>query len=489
MNWALIAAGFLFLTRSEAPKHGVTRASIDPARFDAAVETAVYRELPARHLVRTWHAMDSKVLLLVPFDRESTAEYFRRRCGFVAWRGGADGVLVPDELSAPFAEALKAAKEDVATCERLAALAEKCRTKPEPLRTEGRRAKAALHLMRVKTADLDCLRLENVVRAERLAKMLGEPCGLERAVPRPFADEPEMNVDTTGFTELRLDFDAKSVAGGGEIPVKVSAAPFLLRFQGKGERALAKPPFPGGRWKARLWIQTEDGFLPYRYELYLRRPDELPVPVRRPAAPYCNLERRFGPVYGEEPYCDRVKDVPVRTRSPDYPDLLASVSASHVGETGWLVTFSLKLDGLFRRLPSVTPGRADVWYLELDDDRGRATRLKLVWPTPADRTAAEANRARLMKGIDLKKIEDEFRDRVLGSSEDKRRETSLVEEWTETSSLTGFGFEPSERESDRAFYETCVKKLLDEKERSGAIVTAAEFRRRVEAARKEFLLR
>ena len=490
MQFPLLLA-FLFLTQSEAPKYGVTRASVNPERFDASIETAVYRELPARHLVRTWHDMGSRVLLLVPADRESTAEHFRRQCGFVAWQGGADGVLVPKTLSASRTRALGAAKTDVATCERLKELAEKCLAKPEPVRTAGRRELSHLHLMFATTDDLDCLRLENVVRAERLAKLLGEPCGLKREVAAALGDEPaEPLFDATKFTELKLGFGEKSVElPGGAFPLKVASAPFAVRLSGKGDKPLAKPPFPGGWWRLRLWIMTADGFLPYRYELDLRRPDEIPEPIYRPAAVYCNLERRFGPVYGEEPFCARVKDRPVRTPSPDYPDLRASVSAGGVGECGWLVTFSLALDGLAGRWPATTPGREDVWYLEVVDPGERTVRVKLVWPVPADASAAEANRARFEQLVDVKRIETEFKERVLGESKNRQRWPSLVERWTASAKETGFGFSSDECESDRAFYEGCLKPLIEAQAKSGERTTAAAFIRRVEQARKEFLLK
>ena len=482
---------FLFLTQTDAPKYGVTRASVDPERFDATIETAVYRELPARHLVRTWHDMGSKVLQLVSADRESTAEHFRRQCGFVAWQGGADGVLVQRDLPASRVRALAEAKKDVASCERLAELAEKCLTKPEPIRTAGRREKSHLHLMFTKTSDLDCLRLENVVRAERLAKLLGEPCGLKREVAAALADEPaEPLFSTAKFTELQLGFGDKSVEfAGGAFPLKVMAVPFAVRFSGRGDKPLAKPPFPGGQWRLKLWIMTADGFLPYRYELDLRRPDEIPEPIYRPAATYCNLERRFGPVYGEEPFSARVKDKPVRTPSPDYPDLRASVSASGVGECGWQVTFSLELDGLAGRWPATTPRREDVWYLEVVNPEGQAVRAKLVWPMPANASAAEANRARFEGQVDVTRIETEFRECVLGESKNRHRWPSLVERWTASAKETGFGFSPDERESDRMFYEKYLRPLVEAQAKSGERTTAAAFTRRVEQARKEFLLK
>lgn len=492
MTHAPFILAFLFLTQSEAPKYGVTRASVDPERFDASIETVVYRnELPGRHLVQTWHVMDSKVLLLVSGDRESTSEYFRRQCGFRAWQGGADGVLVSNKLSGPRLKALAEAKADVATCERLDELAEKCLTRPEPVRTEGRRAKAHLYRMRTHEADLDYLRLENVVRAERLAKMLGEPCGLKREVAAPFADTPPApSFDAAQFKDLKLDFGRK----GAELPddehkLGVNVAPvFQVRFGGLGEKPVGKPPFPGGIWQAKLWIMTPDGFLPYRYELDLRHEDERPKPIRRPAEIFCHVERRFGDSFEFPRHCPWVKDTPVRTVSPDYPDLCASVAGQRVG-SGWQVKLSLDLTGLRRQLPSVTPGREDIWYFELTDPAGKATRARLVWPVPADAAAAEENRAKLMEKIDLKKVDEEFKARVLGDSNNKLRQTSVVEEWTESSLVTGFGLNEEERTSDRAFYETRLKPLLEAKEKSGESVTLLEFRRRVEQARKEFLLK
>lgn len=493
MNMTVLAAGFLFVTQSQAPKMGVTRASVDPARFDASIETAVYRnELPPRHLVHTWHVMDSKVFLLVPADRESTAETFRRKCGFLAWHGGADGVLFPDRLPPPRARALEEARKDVASCERLDELAGKCLGRPEPVRTEGRRARSHLHGMRVKDADLDYLRLENVVRAERLAKLLGEECGLRREVAAPFADvKPVPSFDPGQFPELKLELGPKVVSVPGDrYRLSFNAAPaFLMTFRGMSEKPLEKPPFPGGEWKLRLWIMTADGFLPYRYDLDLRREDEKPVRVRRPASPFYFLEPRFGTQFDDRGACPQVKDRPVRSRGPDYPDLRLSVAAHNGGEAEWIVKVTIATDAILDVLPAVTPGREDAWYVELTDPAGQASRAKLVWPAPADAAAAEANRKAFLGSVNFKRVEKAFQDRVLGSSDTPSRRTSVVEEWTQSSRLTGFGFTTDELASDRAFYEQRLKPLLDKVEKSGKTPPLPAFLREVEKARKEFLLK
>ena len=496
------AEPFRFVPYSEAKALGVTRASFEPKGFDATVETAVYEVLPPKHLLVTWRQMGSKILKRVRYDRESDAETFRRKCGFTAWLDGADGVLVPDGLSTGGQAALREAKKDVASCETLTELIKKCLERPDPIRMEGRRAMFRLSLMRPQEQDLDLMRLENLALCKRLSALLGEKTAFPPELKAlPAGDKPQMALGDAAFPEMKMSFDTKRFKAPGNLGATIWSAPrprsgkqgsLQIDFGGFHDRECGRKPYPGGTWKMKLWIVTEDGFLPYRWTLnFDNEGAEGQTPVHRPAAKFYEIERRFA---GGS--LARVVPEPVRGFSPTYPRVRLAVdpgrSVEKDGKWTWRMTLSIPWNRLRDFWPSVKAGRADVWYLELLGPGGKELRAKMLWPVPANAAEAEANRKAFEEGTDANADLARYRELVLGKSENKSRPVSVVEEWTNSAQETGCGLprlaKPThakgEIESDADFYATVVKPLVERNLNDYDV-----FMRELEAARKEYLLK
>lgn len=350
----------------------------DFERFAEGVSAVAFREIPERHLVRSWHAMDVKAYLVMEFDPVSTPEFFRRRGGFQAYRAGVDGLLVEKGAKDPpksWADALAEARTDWNLCDTTAALAGRCgKSADAGVRAIGRRALAWLDAMEADTAELDCLRAETWAYAARLAKILGEREPVRPSFPLAAADGGAWYRGTVGPKDacscckdaktlaVKPKTDATEVVPG--VRFESSREAFSFSFASTDGAKLGPKDWPGGALVFDLLTPSADGgdVLPYRF-LFDFEPAETNLARLMGWQMYHDNARRF-----RVPGAERVALVPRRSFSPAYPRLEPKVEFERGASGGWTATLTVPWAGLFGHWPATKADVNAVWC-------GRLTRV------------------------------------------------------------------------------------------------------------------
>lgn len=342
----------------------------------------VFSTLPKHNLLASFRKLGVKTLEDVRFDGESSAEFFRRRCGFAAFHGGADGVWTPYPAKLPVAwqASLAAAKDDVAVAEALCALAEKaCAASSPEIREAGRHAKHVFVQLNASGGELDALRATCVAECRALEKVLqvGEPLSL----PEKPAALPE---GTIPFVPFEGQETASVKLSGGS----VALAPWIV-FQYDFETfafVFSDPKPVCGRYRFRLYVPSArpGEWVPHAFELDMTKPS-----VARAELLGSGLNRtreRFADttVRRAEAF-DRYREKPVRSPRGESRPLTTHLYSTREGPR-LPFTWSCLSD----RLPLAATGEPHVWYLEVETEApARHGRWKLLWPRGSAALAAK----------------------------------------------------------------------------------------------------
>ena len=142
----ILAAFFLSPSASDGLKPveltGDMRA--DWTNHAVTAEACIVDEVPTENILNQWKRLGVRILKRVAFDPECSAEYFRRKVGFLAVHEEADGVWLVGEDGFPetWKRSLAEAKIDVAVtlyCKSLAEEALGWKAKDHKVWIEGRR--------------------------------------------------------------------------------------------------------------------------------------------------------------------------------------------------------------------------------------------------------------------------------------------------------------------------------------------------------------
>lgn len=371
-----VLAAFLFLSPGEdaglapvrVPRGGNRSAFVKDALTARAV---AFEELPAHNLLASWKKLGVTVLADVPFDRESSGEFFRRQCGFAAFQRGADGVWTAKTADLPSAwqAALAAAKDDVAVVAALEELAVAAMaSKDSSVCEAGRRARHFLVQMKVDVDGLDVLRQTAVAEVRTLEKALGRPAA---ALPEKPAGLPVGTVKFTPFTGESVE--TVSVRGEGT----TTLAPWISLSTGYETFAFELPGADDsdGLYRFRLYVPslTKGEWVPHRFTLD-RRPPEGPR-ARLIGSGLNGTRERFSDktVRRCQP-SDLFAETPVRTPVDDARPLVVNRYTSRVNR------LPFAWECLRDRIPLASDGPAHVWYLFAESPKGESGRWKLVWP-------------------------------------------------------------------------------------------------------------
>lgn len=439
MTLTVAAAPLEWFGEKDAAARGVTEKSYNPPRFDAALESVVYDRVPPPHLLNTWRVMGSKVYRRLGADPLLTADEVRRRAGFAARRAGVDGVIVPDALPDGWSGGLAEAKRDVAACDALAKLADACLAKPEPVRTEGRRAQALLAGYRLE-ADCDLHRLEVLALVRRLELLLGrEPS--EPDLPPAVRPPVRTPAPTGDFKSVRFDFaSAANDLGGALGGVKIRACAFDRYMPGVFEFEF--PNDSDGCWTFTLWIAgREKGDCP-AYRIRYRRPEsDAAKTVPRPAGIYYSLERRF-------PAEPTLEVEYTRTLSPSYPPLHPELPR-YPPAGGMLVT--LYWNDFYGFWPGTDAQRRDAWYVEVTRPDGKVFRAKLQWAASQTKRNAEKKMLAIGDNLSYHRLWTGYLDRTTGRPNDREHNVTALAAWTMAAKETGWNAPETTPESFSMF--------------------------------------
>lgn len=381
----ILFAAFLFLSPGNDGGLSPKRAGDDNraafVRLAPAAKAVVFDEVPAHNLLASWRKLGVVTLSRVPYDRESSAEFFRRRCGFDAFQKGVDGVWTdePAKLPESWRAACATARDDVAVLSALDALAAAAlKSSDSKVREAGRKARHFLVQMDAAAGDLDDLRLKAVAEVRALEKALGKPAadlpakpaalpvGTERFVPFAGEKPEEVKLPAEGTTVLApgLKFASNYETFAFELP-GAEKSEGLYRFR------LYVPSLAKGEWT------------PHAFELDYRKPGKDRPRARLIGSGLNGTRERFSDKTVRRVRLEDVfREIPVRTPAGESRPLVPHRYSSHKDR------MPFTWDSLSDRLPLATEGPAQVWYLSAEGP-SLSGRWKLVWP--------KGSRARLSK--------------------------------------------------------------------------------------------
>ena len=379
----ILFAAFLFLSPGEDGGFAPEKAGADNraafVRLAPAAKAVVFDEVPAHNLLASWRKLGVKTLAQVSYDRESSAEFFRRQCGFDAFQKGVDGVWTDDPAKLPegWRAACAAAKDDVAVVSALDGLADEALKSADAEVCEaGRKARHFLVQMDATAGDLDGLRLKSVAEVRALEKALGKsaaalpekpaalPLGTVRFVPFSGEKSEEVKLPAEGTTAL---------APGLKFASNYETFAFELPGAEKSE----------GLYRFRLYVPslTKGEWTPHAFELDYRKPGKDRPRARLVGSGLNGTRERFSDRTVRRVRLDDVfRETPVRSPAGESRPLLPHHYSSHVDR------MPFTWDSLADRLPLASEGPAHVWYLSAEGP-SLSGRWKLVWPkgSPARR--------------------------------------------------------------------------------------------------------
>lgn len=461
----LLAAFFLSPAANDGLKPVVLSGDMraDWTNHAMSAEACVVDEMPTANILDQWKHLGVKVLKRVRFDPECSAEYFRRKVGFLAVHEGADGVWLEDEEKYPetWKQALAAAKVDVAMalyCKRRAEEALGWKTKDNKVWIEGRRVLWLLKFMNFDTENLDTLRLEFLCYAKRMDQLLGKPM----SETPPVAAKP-IEPDRAPFVPL-AGRDVRNVAVSLDKKDETALSDgFSFRCDDKGfgfrisSKTGAKDVWPGGRGSLRLYIADgKGGQLPYEFRIDLSQE----AAATAPASAYglWHLRERWGKgtrhLY-EDNTTWRLKPIPRGTYSSRYPRLEPRFDFKWNDEGGWTLKLDFSWLSVYGLWPSSRNGGSDKWYVSLDALAGiPAAACRLDWAR-----GREQNYRKLALGVSCFEITSRYEDQLV-------RSRDIYRLWHEDR-LYGFAktatptFQRYDPESDKVFWERIVEPMVE----------------------------
>ena len=373
--------------------------------YAETAEIVAFERMPRRNLLHSWKGLGVTLLKTVRFEREGTAEYFRRQVGFLAFQEGADGIWIPNakDLPANWKEALKRGQKDRELLDYLASLRDKAAKSDDGLiRIEANRVTFFFGWMPAAWENLDCLRLETVAWAKRMEQLLGLP-----AKDLPVDYEPEIKpagVDFRPFDSLPIEPQQEnlkdvfsSVRLGDGLSFSANRQGFSITWSTTNGPTLKQWHFPGGTFDFRLYIpgKKAGGYLPYRFHCDLDQVWTQPMaPATGRSGFLFGTDARFKPYsIAYAAWCPRVNVHPnLRSYGPDYPNPRPSLSVNgnRQGKKelgGYHVTLSFSWLSFYGLWPAMKDGVQDVWYVGVDRTPESASPVvgRIVWPRGASR--------------------------------------------------------------------------------------------------------
>jgi hypothetical protein len=355
-----------------------------------------FEKLPRLNLLHSWKGLGTKVLKMVRYRAESTAEHFRREAGFMAFQDGADGLWLPDaaELPPNFRAALDEAREDWRILLYLRELRDKAAASADGIvRTDANRVTYWFGYMPAGWENLDGLRLECVAWAKRLEQVLGLPeaklpvtCPAE-PVPGSVRFEPFADLGVQPQEAILKGADGKRVSLGGGLEFRADYAGFSLAFSTTNGPEIAKWSVPGGTLDFRIYLPGKHpgDWLPYRFHCDLEKAWTGPrAPAIGRGSFLFGTDERFKPysiAYGVRNI--RIQPWPrLRSYGPDYPDMRPLLAIVPNTGGGWRAVVSVGWLSLYGHWPMQEMGTRDVWCVGLDrsPDTGKSVACRLVWP-------------------------------------------------------------------------------------------------------------
>ena len=437
----------------------------DWANHAVTAEACVVDEVPPENILNQWKRLGVKVLKRVAWDPECSAEYFRRRIGFLAVHEQADGVWLVGEEKFPetWRRSVAEAKVDVAAALYAKSLAEEAmgwREKDHKVWIEGRRLLWFLKWMDFDCENLDTLRLEFVCYAKRLEQLLGKSAkNLPLAVAKPI--EPDC-----APVEPRGGRDAQhvpvSIDGKGPVELSEGLA-FRCTSSGFGftitSKTGAKNVWPGGRGSFRLYLPSGDGtYLPYEFRI-----DLSPIEAGPRAPTDCYglwfLNERWGKgalrLYADPTHW-RLKPVARRTYGSKYPRLRPRFNFKWNDKgDGWTLNLDFSWLSLYGYWPSMRNGIGERWYVSLDALPGvPAAACRMDWAK-----GREINFKKLASGLSCMGITERYADQ-------KAQASGVYHLWYEER-LYGYAqtetptYQRCDPESDKVFWERIVEPMMD----------------------------
>lgn len=466
---SLLAAFFLSPTTAGDVKPVVLSGDMreDWTNHAATAEVCAVDAIPTENILNGWHRLGVRMLKRVAYDPEGSAEFFRRRVGFLAIHENADGVWLEDEGKFPesWRKALGEARKDVDValyCRELAEEALKWKTRDHKVWVEGRRVLWFLDWADFERENLDTLRLEFVCFARRLEQLLGRASrkDLTLDVASPIASDREKVVPPGGGAAERVNvsFDQKgAVELGGGLSFACDKRGF--RFTLTSEEGDARQEMPGGRGTLRLYVSDgKGGYLPYEFRLDLTA---VPAAGRAPFEGGWFLRERWGKgrarLWGD-PTNWRMTPVPHATYGTAYPELKPTFGFQwRKGKPGFAVTLGFSWMALYGHWPAQRTGVIDKWFVAYEGTIPgvAAVARQMNWPR-----GHEINFKKLAEGLQCADITSRYGGQLEQAS-------GVYRLWYDDRL---YGFAKTERptyqrfdfESDRMFWERVVEPMIRE---------------------------
>ena len=442
--------------------------------YSRTAEIVAFDRLPRANVLHSWKGLGVTVLKTVRFEREGTAEHFRREVGFLAFQSGADGIWIPNAKDMPenWREALRRGRKDRELIDYLDSLRAQAEKSPDGLiRIEANRVTFFFAWMSADWENLDCLRLEVVAWAKRMEQLLGLP-----AKDLPTDYEPEIEPAGVAFKpydelpseppKVALTDMCCSLDLGGGLSFLANNAWFTLTWTTTNGPALKDGTMPGGSVDFHLCIpgKAPGDWLPYRFHVDLDPDWTAP---RAPGTGRINRASRFRPfaiAYGA--INSRVLTWPqLRTFGPECPDPRPAVGWGGNRKDnrvlgGYYVSLTVNWPSFYGFWPGQTDNRQDVWYVGVDrtPESSAPIARRIVWP----RGASKLNFMRYARLIGTRGITIDYQrelDRTLGVWSLGWRERYYTFPKTERPT-----FYRGDRESDAMFCDRILQPLFDRNE-------------------------
>ena len=429
----------------------------------ATAEACAVDEMPAANILRQWKRLGVRVFRRIAWDPGCSAEFVRRKAGFLAVREGADGVWLADEGKFPetWRKALAEAESDAGAalyCRSLAEEALGWRERDHRVWIEGRRVMWIMRFGDLDTENLDTLRLEFICRAKRLEQLLGKP---ERDLP--LAVSAPIEPDRVAFEPLAgRDVRCVEVSLDDKGPVALSES-IVFRRSGTGfgftisSGTGSKGVWPGGR--ASFWLYLPDrrgSYLPYEFRI-----DLSPVEGNRaPTDAYglWFLRERWGKgalgLYGDSGSW-RLKPIARGSYGSKYPCLRPRFNFKWQASGGWTLDLDFTWLSIYGFWPSVVNLADERWFVSMDALPGvKAGGFSMKWGKWCER-----NLTCFAPCLSSKAIADRYETQV-GQVRDAYRRwyEERLYDFAKTDRPT---FHRGDAESDTVFWERVVEPMMD----------------------------
>jgi len=353
-------------------------------------EACAVDELPTDNIRASWRTIGVKLYKRIAWNPEDSAEFIRRKAGFLAVHEEADGVWLEDEERFPdtWKRALEEAERDAAValyCKSLAEQAVARREQDARLAVEGRRVLWFFRFLDFDSENLDTLRLDFACSAKRLEQLLGVP---SRDLPTSVAAPLEPN--RTKFDPLGGRSAAKTaltLEDGRRKPLaeglSFSMDSHGFRFTIASPKGTSKDRWPGGKTALKLYVPDGKGsYLTYESRIDLSAIDTNFAPIDGHGLWF--LRERWGKgrlQLWEEHTTWRHRTVAHGSYGSAYPRVRARFSFEwNKKEPGWTVSLWFPWCDFYGFWPSLAPKVSDTWFVTVGELPGvPAAACRLEW--------------------------------------------------------------------------------------------------------------